>query len=162
MTTVLKFKDAFSSHPTGIALITATTPDGPVGLTASSVTSVSLDPLALAFSVTRATGSAGGILDADSFVVHLLDGEHLDTARQFAYAGGERFTDEQNWETLETGEPHLIGARAAFRCTTVNSVPVGDSTVVVAEVHDVLAGRRGTPLVYLDRSFVELSSEFSG
>ena len=75
-----QFKAAFREHPAGIALITATTPEGPVGLTASSVASVGLDPVALTFSVTRATGSAGALLLADTFLVHLLDARR--TARQ--------------------------------------------------------------------------------
>ena len=71
------FKAAFREHPAGVALITANTAEGPVGLTASSVASVALDPVALTFSVTRATGSAGGLLSADTFLVHLLDARHV-------------------------------------------------------------------------------------
>src|SRR5690606_6362781 len=67
------FNTAFREHPAGIALITATTPAGPVGLTASSVASLGIDPVALSFSVTRTTGSAGGLLAAESYLVHLLD-----------------------------------------------------------------------------------------
>ncbi|MFA5607204.1 MAG: flavin reductase, partial [Leucobacter sp.] len=37
-------KQAFREHPTGVALITAQSEDGPVGLTASSVASVGIDP----------------------------------------------------------------------------------------------------------------------
>src|SRR5690606_31370120 len=121
-------KDAFRTHPAGIALITAQTDDGPVGLTASSVASVGLDPVALVFSVTRATGSAGGILTAPTFLVHLLDSEHEETAVQFSYTGGERFTAEQGWETLPTGEPHLVHARAALRCRALQVTPVGQSS----------------------------------
>ena len=78
------FKAAFRGHPAGVALITARTADGPSGLTASSVASLSVDPPALSFSVTRATGSAGAILSADSYVVHLLAGQHAALARAFA------------------------------------------------------------------------------
>ena len=77
-------KAAFRTHPAGVAIITASTPDGPVGLTASSVASVAVDPAAIVFSVTRATGSAGAILGADTFVVHLIDDEHSDLAQSFA------------------------------------------------------------------------------
>jgi len=150
------FKDAFRTHPAGIALITAETEEGPVGLTASSVASVGLDPLALVFSVTRATGSAGGILSAPSFLVHLIDSEHEETAKQFSFTGGERFTAEQGWETLDTGEPHLVHARAALRCRALQITGVGSSSVVIAEVLDVHLGRRTAPLVYHDRVFHKL------
>ena len=150
------FRDAFRTHPSGISLITAASDEGPVGLTASSVASVGLEPVAIVFSVTRSTGSAGGILRAPTFTVHLIDSEHQPVAQQFALSGAERFTAEQGWETLPTGEPHLVGARATLRCRALQITPVGESNVVVAEVLDIIPGRRTSPLVYHDRSFHEL------
>jgi flavin reductase (DIM6/NTAB) family NADH-FMN oxidoreductase RutF len=152
-----RFKTAFREHPAGIALITASTPEGPAGLTASSVASVGLDPVALTFSVTRATGSAGALLSADTFLVHLLDARHIQIAEQFSFTGGERFTPAQGWEILETGEPHLPGVRAALRCRALQVTPVGASSAVVAEVLDVIPGESGEPLVYLDRAFRKLA-----
>lgn len=146
-------KRAFREHPAGIAVITAETPEGPVGLTASSVASVGIDPPALAFSVTRATGSAGGILSANGFLVHLLDSRHVDVAKSFAVSGAERFTPEQGWTTLPTGEPYLPGTRAALRCRALHTLGVGSSVVVVAEVLDALFGEEATPMVYADRAF---------
>ncbi|MGX1584331.1 flavin reductase family protein [Microbacterium sp. NPDC055502] len=146
-------KAAFRAHPAGVAIITAQGPDGPVGLTASSVSSVAVDPAAIMFSVTRATGSAGAILSAPSFVVHLIDDEHSDLAQSFAVSGAERFTSRQGWTTLPTGEPHLPEARVALRCRPLHTVPVGSSTVVIAEVLEVLPGRPARPLVYVDRRF---------
>lgn len=146
-------KAAFRAHPAGVAIITAAGPDGPVGLTASSVASVAVDPAAIVFSVTRATGSAGAILAADSFVVHLIDDDHSALAETFAVSGSERFTPAQGWDTLPTGEPHLAAARVALRSRTIQTVPVGSSTVVIAEVLEVIPGNPGRPLVYLDRRF---------
>lgn len=154
-------KAAFRTHPAGVAIITASTADGPVGLTASSVASVSVDPAAIVFSVTRATGSAGAILSASSFVVHLIDDEHSELAQSFATSGAERFTPGQGWTALETGEPHLASARAALRCRALQTVPVGASTVVIAEVLDVIAGPQGRPLVYLDRRFHTLAADYT-
>lgn len=149
-------KAAFRTHPAGIAIITAMTPAGPVGLTASSVASVAVDPAAIMFSVTRATGSAGALLDADTFVVHLIDDDHADLAQAFATSGAERFTPEQGWDTLGSGEPHLPSARAALRCRALHTIPVGSSTVVIAEVLDIIAGGAGRPLIYLDKRFHSL------
>ncbi|WP_119696423.1 flavin reductase family protein [Microbacterium halotolerans] len=146
-------KAAFRTHPAGIAIITASARDGAVGLTASSVASVAVDPAAIVFSVTRATGSAGAILGADTFVVHLIDDEHSALAQSFATSGAERFTADQGWSQLDTGEPHLSSARAALHCRAMQTVAVGSSTVVVAEVLEVLPGPQGRPVVYLDRRF---------
>ena len=146
-------KKAFRTHPSGVAIITANVDAGPVGLTASSVSSVAVDPAAIMFSVTRATGSAGALLAADTFVVHLIDEAHADLAQAFATSGAERFTPDQGWRFLETGEPHLPTARAALRSRALHTVPVGSSTVVIAEVLEVLDGPPGRPVVYFDRRF---------
>ena len=149
-------KAAFRDHAVGVALITATTPTGPVGLTASSVASVAVDPPALSFSVTRATGSAGALLDAGSVVLHLLAAHHVGLARAFARSGGPRFTPEQGWTRLPTGEPLLADARAALRCRIMHTVPVGGSSLVVAEVLEVRFGPAAPPLVYHDRRYLRL------
>lgn len=146
-------KRAFRDHPTGVALITAQTPAGPVGLTASSVASVGIDPPALSFSVTRATGSAGGILGASTYLVHLLDSRHADVASAFAVSGADRFTLEQGWSELPTGEPYLPGTRVALRCRTLHSLGVGSSVIVVAEVLGAEFGEAADPMVYHDRAF---------
>ena len=152
-------KRAFREHPLGVGLITAQTPIGPVGLTVSSVASVAVDPPALVFSVTRATGSAGGVLHADSCVVHLLDSRHADLARAFAVSGADRFTPEQGWEELPTGEPYLPSARAALRCRAIHTIEVGPSVVVIAEVLDARFGESGDPMIYIDRAFHDLGEE---
>lgn len=146
-------KRAFREHPAGVSLITAHTSAGPVGLTASSVASVGIDPAAISFSVTRATGSAGGILNAETYLVHLLDSRHEAIAQSFAVSGADRFTEEQGWEALPTGEPHLPGTRVALRCRTLHSLAVGSSVIVVAEVLDAVFGESAAPLVYVDRKF---------
>lgn len=146
-------KRSFREHPAGVSLITAHTPAGPVGLTASSVASVGIDPPAISFSVTRATGSAGGILSAETYLVHLLDSRHAAIAQSFAISGADRFTEEQGWESLASGEPHLPNTRAALRCRTLHSLAVGSSVIVVAEVLDAVFGESASPLVYVDRSF---------
>ena len=150
------FKAAFRDHPAGVALITGTTPHGPVGLTASSVASVSAEPAALSFSVTRATGSAGALLAVDSVVVHFLGSQHVDVARAFARSGQPRFTPEQGWSQLATGEPWLADSPAALRCRTLHVVQVGGSSLVVAEVLDVFLGDQAPSLVYRDRRFHRL------
>ncbi|HEV7951219.1 MAG TPA: flavin reductase family protein [Glaciihabitans sp.] len=150
------FKAAFREHPAGVAVITASTPSGPVGLTASSVASVAVDPMTLSFSVTRATGSAGALLEAGVVVVHLLAAHHVALADAFARSGQPRFTPEQQWSSFETGEPLLPDARAALRCRIVTVLPVGSSSLVVAEVLEVRLGPPAAPLIYHDRTFRQL------
>jgi flavin reductase (DIM6/NTAB) family NADH-FMN oxidoreductase RutF len=93
---------------------------------------------------------------AGGFVVHLLGAAQLDLARQFAAPDGQRFTAGQPWSTLPTGEPLLHGVPAALRCVPVHRLPVGSSTVIVAEVVAVRIGPPGAALVHRQRRFSTL------
>lgn len=153
-----KFKGAFRHHPAGVALVSAQTVEGPVGLTLSSVASVSAEPAVLVFSVTRATGSAGGILSASSMLVHFLVAGQESIADAFARSGAPRFTPEQGWQTLPTGEPFLPSARVAVRGTIRETHRVGPSALILLDVHDVIEGTAGAPLLYHDRHYDSLVS----
>ncbi|MBS1673395.1 MAG: flavin reductase [Actinobacteria bacterium] len=153
-----KFKGAFRHHPAGVALVTGIAQDGPVGLTLSSVASVSADPAVLVFSVTRATGSAGGILSAPSVLVHFLVAGQEPIADAFARSGQPRFTPEQGFQMLPTGEPFLPTARVAVRGTIRETHPVGPSALVLLDVLDVIEGAHGAPLLYVDRHYDALVS----
>ena len=151
---IQRFKDAFRLHPAGVALAAGNTPEGPVGLTLSSIASVSADPPVLSFSVTRSTGSAGGILQAGTFVVHMLTDAHAQLAVDFARTGAPRFTKEQGWQQLPTGEPYLPSASMALRCSIRETLAVGPSVLILANVLDTHAGDMADPLVYRDRTFL--------
>ncbi len=156
------FKDAFRNHPAGIAVITAQGTHGPVGLTASSVSSVSADPPVLAFSVSTASSSAAALVGADTLVVHLLGADQLGIARLFATRGADRFGGAVEWRTLPTGEPLLTDAPWALRCTILHRLPVGGSMILAAEVLSVEqehADAGHAPLVYHNRSYHRLTDQ---
>lgn len=143
---------AFRRHASGVAVVTAAGPDGPVGLTASSVASVSAHPPALSFSVLTGSGTGQVLAGADRLDVHLLPAALVDVADAYGRSAGERFTPEQGW-VLDTGGTTLPGAVASLRCVPLARVPVGEAVVVVAEVLDVRLGPVGEPLVYHDRTY---------
>ncbi|GAA3702639.1 flavin reductase family protein [Zhihengliuella alba] len=153
------FRRAFRSHPAGIAIVTAMAPEGddgaaagPVGITASSVASVAVDPAVLSFSVSGGR-SAQRLLEAEHVVVHLMAAEQLDAVRAFSTPGAERFA-QGTWYRAADGDPVLVDAPWALRCRLLERLPIGGSVLVAAEVVEVLEGPgEGTPLIYRDRSF---------
>ena len=156
------FKLAFRHHPAGIAVLTAQGGGGPVGLTASSVSSVSAEPPVLAFSVSTASVSAAALIEADTLVVHLLGADQLELARLFATRGADRFGGAARWRALPTGEPLLADAPWALRCRILHRLPVGGSMILAAEVVAVEQSPTDTghsPLVYHDRAYHRLSDQ---
>ena len=157
----LLFREAFRGHPAGLAVITATGPEGPIGLTASSVASVSADPPALVFSLSGRT-TAPLLAAADTVLVHLMDAGQAETVRTFATPGSARFTEDMDWEFLPTGEPLLRRSTWALRCSITDRVDVGSSRVIVAAVLGIQGQATGHgPLVYHDRTYHQLSERSS-
>ncbi|KRE71274.1 flavin oxidoreductase [Arthrobacter sp. Soil762] len=146
-------------------MITAQGASGPVGLTASSVFSVSVNPPLLVFSLSAHSSSADAIREAGTVVVHLLGTDQIDLAKTFATGGIDRFEDPCTWSRLVTGEPVLPRANAWLRGTIVSGMNAGDSTVVAVHVLQVnistAADRdaeQARPLVYHNRSWHSLSA----
>jgi len=148
------FKLAFRNHPAGVAVITADAGDGPVGLTATSVFSVSADPAILVFSISGQSSSAPTIEKADTVVVHLLGADQLDVAKLFATSGVDRFADRTSWHRLVTGEPVIHGVPVWIRGQIIDRMDAGGSTIVA--VHALQAhvlDEDVAPLVYHNRAW---------
>ena len=151
-----EFKAAFRNHPAGVAVITADAGDGPVGLTATSVFSVSAEPPLFVFSISGQSSSAPTIERADTVVVHLLGAHQLDVAKLFATSGVDRFADRSSWDRLITGEPYLPSAPSWIRGRIINRMEAGGSTVIA--VHALAAAvsseqSDAKPLVYHNRTW---------
>lgn len=152
------FTAAFRNHAAGVAVITADSGGGPVGLTATSVSSVSANPALLVFSLSELSSSASTIAEADGVVVHLLGVEQLTIARLCATSGIDRFADAQLWDRLATGEPYFPSAATWIRGRIINRMNAGTSTVVAVHALEVGGGgSRAAPLVYHNRSWHSLS-----
>jgi len=156
-----EFRAAFRHHPAGVALITATVDEIPYGLTISSLASLSIDPVAVSFSLAKESGAAGAVLAAPSFIIHMLGEKHEALANNFARPGAPRFTPDQNFHLLPTGEPYLADAPVAFRSTIHSSVSIGGSRLIAAEVHDILRGEEQQHLLHQNREYLKLSGLFA-
>jgi flavin reductase (DIM6/NTAB) family NADH-FMN oxidoreductase RutF len=126
------FKALFRGHPGGVAVITADAGNGPVALTATSVSSVSAEPPQLVFSVSTLSSASPTFVRASTVIVHLLDADDLDVAKLGATSGIDRFADPLTWTRLATGEPVYHGVRAWVRCAVIDRMDAGGSTIIAA------------------------------
>ncbi|WP_211879962.1 flavin reductase family protein [Pseudarthrobacter albicanus] len=154
------FKAAFRNHPAGVAVITADAGDGPVGLTATSVISVSASPALLVFSLSAFSSTAPSLARAETLVVHLLGADQMGLAKTFSTSGIDRFADTSSWSRLVTGEPVLHDAPTWLRGRIVDRMQAGDSTVVAVQVLQASVAEpasEASPLVYHNRAWHRLS-----
>ena len=146
-----EMRDALATFATGVTIVTATKRDGtPVGMTASSFNSVSLDPPLVLWSVTRKALSAETFRDAERFAVHVLGERQTSLATLFARSGADKFSGTP-WRPGAGGVPRLDDFVARFDCRRFAVHPGGDHWVVIGEVVTLERGRPaavGRPLVY--------------
>ena len=146
------FKAVFRRHPAGVAVITAKVGDRLVGLTATSVISVSADPPILAFSIDSGSSSWPALAEAETLVINFLAARQVDLSARFATSGIDRFAGG-GWSLLPTGEPVLDGSPAWLRGTIIQRTPVGHSFLVAVQVLESGRPAAGAPLVYHDRAY---------
>jgi len=150
-----EFRSMFRRHAAGVAIITADVDGELVGMTVTSLISVSADPPLIVFSLSAKSSATPPLRRATTAVMHLLGAGQLELARRFATSGIDRF-DGVEWTRLDTGEPVLADVESWMLCRIVSTMPAADSTVVLAQVERVV-GAEGIehhrPLVYWDRTW---------
>jgi flavin reductase (DIM6/NTAB) family NADH-FMN oxidoreductase RutF len=147
------FRAALRRHPAGVTVVTLDAGSGPVGFTATSVVSASLDPPLLTFSIAPTASSWPALSVAENVVVNLLAHDQHDIATRFATSGIDRFGHPTRWTRLRTGEPLLVDAPTWIRCEVERRIPIGDHVLVVAQSLEAEASRPAAPLVYHDRHY---------
>ena len=148
------YRAALRRHPGGVVIITLMSDSGPVGFTATSFASLSLDPPLVSFNITHTSSSIAALREAASVAVHLLSEDQLPLARRFSASADQRFSEPDSWTTLDTGEPLLTGTPTWIRATLSDLISACGSTLVIAQVthlHCDTAGR--APLLYPDGEY---------
>ncbi|MDP5209251.1 flavin reductase [Microbulbifer sp. 2205BS26-8] len=130
----LEFRQALGSFATGVTVITSIDQgNNPVGVTASSFNSVSLDPPLVLWSLAKNAMSLSSFQNAGYFCVHILAASQQDTSNQFASRGADKFAGI-DWRRGIGNLPILSKYAARFQCKTSYQYEGGDHIIFVGEV----------------------------
>lgn len=149
------FRDVMAQWPSGVTVVTTLVDGAWHGMTASSFSSVSLDPPLVSVCLDRRLYSHGLISGSGVFGINVLAKDQAEVARRFAgmVPGVEdRFAGE-TWTTADTGTPLLDSALGWLDCRVVHEYPGGDHTIFVGEVVAGHAARRTAPLLFHSRGW---------
>lgn len=144
-----EFRRIIGHFASGVAVVTSCRDDGsPCGLTASAVTSVSLEPTLVLVCVDRSSESHAWIERSGAYALNVLEGGRGETlARRFAVSGNDDKFRGTAWHAERTGSPVLDEALAWLDCRVESAYRAGDHTIFVGEVVSADT-REGTPLLY--------------
>lgn len=138
-------RTAFGRFATGVTIVTTQTPQGPVGITANSFSSVSLDPPLVLWGIGRHASRFPAFAACSHYAIHVLASDQLDLCWRFARSGGD-FSGLDITFNAE-GAPLLPGSLARFECEIVSRVPGGDHELNLGRVLRMTA-REGEPLIF--------------
>jgi flavin reductase (DIM6/NTAB) family NADH-FMN oxidoreductase RutF len=151
------FRALLRRHAAAVVVITAPG-EPPAGFTATSFTSVSLDPPLVSFCLAKSASAWPAVEAAQTIAVHVLTQGQEQVARTFATRGIDRFAAHGAWKPGPDGVPLLDGVLARMVCHVQQRVEAGDHTIVLAspEIGEHHADEEIAPLVYHAGRYAEL------
>lgn len=148
---VLAYRAAMRKLAGAVSVLTVGAGESRTGLTATSVTSLSIEPPTLLICVNRASSSLEALRAHRSFAINVLRAQHQPIADRFAGKGGlkgpERYQGAE-WTRLETGAPVLAEALAAFDCELEEAIESHSHFIIIGRVVASRITENAEPLLY--------------
>lgn len=148
--TARDFRTALGRFATGVTLVTCDSPIGPLGITANSFASLSLEPPLVLWSPARSSRRFDAFAAARHFAIHILRDDQIGLAHAFTHHG--QAWEGVAWHPSPEGVPLIDDALARFDCRTHAIHDGGDHAIVVGEVTRAMIGE-GAPLVFAGGGF---------
>lgn len=150
-----RFRRALAQFATGVTIVTTRDADGhPVGLTANSFNSVSLDPPLVLWSLARAARSLAAFQAHSHYAVCVLAADQVDVARRFASRQADRFAGLP-FRIGSGGVPVLEGCVAWFECRNRSRYEEGDHVIFVGQVKRCGSDPARAPLLFHRGAFLD-------
>ncbi len=154
-TTELQYREALGRFATGVTVVTCHCDIGPLGITANSFSSLSLDPPLVLWAPARASRRFPAFEAAIHFAVHVLAEDQYPLCQAFA-RNGTQF-DGVNWRPGDHDVPMLDGCLARFVCTRHAIHDGGDHAIIVGRVSAVTINP-GNPLIFANGAYGGVST----
>ena len=151
-----RLRRVYGTFPTGVVALAALIGTTPVGLAASSFTSVSLDPPLVSVSMAHTSTTWPELRTALYVGVSVLTSKQEPICRQLAARNCDRFAGI-GWRATEDGAVFIEHAAAWLTCSRYDSMQAGDHEIVVLRVHDFGVVAEAQPLVFHASTYKRLS-----
>ena len=155
----LDYRSALGTFATGVTVITTVSESGePVGFTANSLSSVSLEPPLLLFCLDRGSYSFNHFETAKHFAVNVLTELQENISAHFARPSEDKWR-HVGYELCSVGCPVFAETLALFECRTHAVHDGGDHIIVVGEVVRFAHEAEGDPLLYYRGRYARIAPE---
>ena len=152
------FRQLLGCFPTGVAVITTTTPEGrPVGLTCNSFSSVSLEPPLVLFSLRKASSLVTTFSESEAFAINILSQRQDVLSSRFASSKIADKFEGIEWRSGPLHMPIIDDCLASFECTVHARHDAGDHYIFIGEVKHMHEGSADHALVFYKGAYMMLA-----
>ncbi|OZD68961.1 hypothetical protein CH298_26680 [Rhodococcoides fascians] len=152
------FRRVLGHYPSGVVAVTSADVDHkPVGMIASSFTSVSLDPPMVAFFPAKSSSTWPLVRNRGAFCINVLAADQEVACRQLAAKGPDKFAG-LDWSGNARGLPALTGSVAWIDCDVVAIHDAGDHEIVVGQVRSLEVDESALPLLFFKGGYGRFAS----
>lgn len=144
------FRQVLGHFPTGVTVVTAVAPDGPIGVAIGSFASISLDPPLVGFFLGTESSSWPAMEAAGQFCVNILRSDQQALCGLMASKADDKFSSVETTPAPVTGSPVLPGVLGAIDCRIDEVVKTGDHNLIIGRVLHLGAADDGDtgPMVF--------------
>ena len=150
-------RSVFGAFPTGVTAIASVVDGKPIGIAASSFTSVSLNPPLVSVCMAHSSTTWPSLSRAPRLGVSVLGADQEGVARRLASREPDRFAS-LSWTSTNDGAVLLDQAAAWLECTIERQVEAGDHDIVLLRVVTLDVDHDVSPLVFHGSRFRRLES----
>ncbi|WP_106640846.1 flavin reductase family protein [Allosphingosinicella vermicomposti] len=147
------FRQAMRRVASTVNIITICVDGQPMGITATAMSSLSMDPPSLLVCINRATALHNSLEDVSHFGVNVLHADQQHLAAMFADREQKNLRFAEGWELDCTRPPRLEAAQASLLCRRIDHHPFGTHSIFIGVVEHVEVRDDIDPLLYLNGQY---------
>jgi flavin reductase len=147
------YRQAMRRVASTVNVITVCVGGTPMGITATAMSSISVDPPSLLVCINRNAMMHGSMGDVSHFRVNVLHRDQEEMARIFADRRHQALRFAGGWTVDCERPPRLLDAQASFLCRRIDHHGFGTHSIFIGQVEEVTFREDVHPLVYLNGSY---------
>lgn len=147
------FKAAMRRVASTVNVISICVDGQPMGITATAMSSLSMDPPSLLICINRSATMHRSMEDVSHFCVNVLHRDQQDIAQMFADRRQHALRFASGWEMDCARPPRLLDAQAALLCRRIDHHRFGTHSIFIGVVEEVKVREDVRPLVYLNGAY---------
>jgi flavin reductase len=150
------FRQSMRRVASTVNVISICTAGEPMGITATAVSSISMDPPSLLICINRAAAVHARMGESSHFRVNVLHRDQQEVAQIFADRGQHELRFGPGWTNDCVLPPRLVDAQASILCRRIDHHQFGTHSIFIGVVEDAAVRGDVHPLIYLNGRYHSL------